>query len=162
MFDLIDKLWDVNYKLNSRLVPVPLQIVEVTSAKHILKPMIVIKVIANRCICIYTEKLADSWPLQYDERTHDESVDTIRQRNQPKSISIDTGIYAYEYVEVYLETISKFYTNRIDVDNLYFIAKNQVNEKQLKVIIKEYTQIKALKEDLSAAQKKTMVSTREY
>lgn len=61
-----------------------------------------------------------------------------------------------------METISKFYTNRIDVDNLYFIAKNQVNEKQLKVIIKEYTQIKALKEDLSAAQKKTMVSTREY
>lgn len=61
-----------------------------------------------------------------------------------------------------MKTISKFYTNRIDVDNLYFIAKNQVNEKQLKVIIKEYTLIKALKEDLSAAQKKTMVSTREY
>jgi hypothetical protein len=75
IFDLIDKLWDVNYKLNSRLLPVPLQIVEVTSAKHILKPMIVIKVIANRCVCVYTEKLADSWPLQYDERHHDDSMD---------------------------------------------------------------------------------------
>jgi hypothetical protein len=48
------------------------------------------------------------------------------------------------------------------VDNLHFITKNQLNEKQLKVIIKEFSQIKALKEELTPAQKKTLVSTREY
>ena len=54
VYDLIDKLWDVNYKLNSKVLPEICQVVEVTTGKHILKPMIVIKVVANRCICIYT------------------------------------------------------------------------------------------------------------
>lgn len=81
VYDSIDKLWDVNYKLNSKMLPEICQVVEVTTAKHILKPMIVIKVVANRCVCIYTEKLADSWPLQYDEKNHDESLDMLRQRN---------------------------------------------------------------------------------
>lgn len=43
-FNLIDKLWDANSKLNSKLAPVPMQIVEVTTAKHILKPMVVLRV----------------------------------------------------------------------------------------------------------------------
>jgi hypothetical protein len=48
----------------------------------------------------------------------------IKQRNQPKSFAFDTGTYAYEYVEIYLESISKFYTNRLSVDNLHFVTKN--------------------------------------
>jgi hypothetical protein len=62
--------------------------------------MIVIKVIANRAVCIYTEKLADSWPLQYDERHHDDTLDQLKIRNAPKTFALDTGTYAYEYVEV--------------------------------------------------------------
>jgi len=43
-FKLIDELWDVNAKLNQKFAPVPMQIIEVTTAKHILKPMIVLRV----------------------------------------------------------------------------------------------------------------------
>ena len=63
VFDLIDKLWDTNYKLYSKIAPVPLQVVEVTTSKHILKPMIVLKLMGNKCICLFTEKISDSWPL---------------------------------------------------------------------------------------------------
>ena len=95
VFNLIDKLWDTNYKLMGKLAPVPMQIVEVTTAKYILKPMIVVKVMATRCICIYTEKLSDSWPLEYDEKHSEDSIDQVRQRNPPKSVALDMGTYAY-------------------------------------------------------------------
>ena len=52
---------------------------------------------------------------------------------------------------VYLESISKFYSNKINVVDLYFVRKNEINEKQLRLIIKEYSQIKVLKEELTAA-----------
>ena len=52
---------------------------------------------------------------------------------------------------MYLESISKFYSNKINVDNLHFVTKNEINEKQLKLIIREYSQIKVLKEELTAA-----------
>ncbi len=63
----------------------------------------------------------------------------LKQRNQPKSFALDSGTYAYEYVEVYLESISKFYSNKINVDNLHFVTKNQINEKQLRLIVKEFS-----------------------
>jgi hypothetical protein len=62
--------------------------------------MIVIRVVANKALCIYTEKLADSWPLQYDEKHHDESLDMVKHRNEPKCFAFDSGTYAFEYVEV--------------------------------------------------------------
>ena len=47
VYNLIDKLWDTNYKLYSKVLPALLQVVEVTNARFILKPMIVIRVVAN-------------------------------------------------------------------------------------------------------------------
>lgn len=44
MFDLIDKLWECNAKLNLKIAPTVLSIVEVTTSKHFLQPMIVLKV----------------------------------------------------------------------------------------------------------------------
>jgi len=43
--------------------------------------------------------------------------------------------------------ISKFYTNRItEIDKIHFTSNHQINEKQLKVIIKEYSMVKVLNE----------------
>ena len=50
-----------------------------------------------------------------------------------------------------MESISKYYSNFINVDNLHFVSKNQLNEKQLRLIIREFSQIKTLKEELSPA-----------
>jgi len=139
MFDLVDELWIANSKLNYNQAPALLQIVEVTTAKHILKPMIVVKVKADSCLCVYAQKIADSWPLQYDVHGAEESITELAKRNQPKTIALPE-IYAYEYVDVNYDFISKFYTNRItEIDKIHFISNSQVNEKQLKVIIKEYS-----------------------
>jgi hypothetical protein len=97
-------------------------VIEVTTAKHILKPMVVIKPMANRALCLYIEKFADSWPLQYEVRDGDDSMETLRKRNQPKTLSIPEGIYAYEYVEVNYDFISKFYVNQLaEVSKLHFV-----------------------------------------
>lgn len=88
----------------------------------------------------------------------DESVESIKKLNKPKQISTDIGVFQYEYVEVYFDTISKFYTNDIEgISSLYFVQGNQVNEKQLRTLIKEFAQIKVLREDpnISKKQKKT-------
>ena len=70
----------------------------------------------------------------------------MAKRNQPKTIAVPE-IYAYEYVDVNYDFISKFYTNRItEIDKIHFISNSQINEKQLKVIIKEYSMVKVLKE----------------
>lgn len=73
---------------------------------------------------MYSQKIADSWPLQYDEKAPDESLNELQKKNQPKTIATDNGVYAYEYVQVYFETISKFYNNAIDVDRIQFISQN--------------------------------------
>lgn len=65
----------------------------------------------TKCLCIYAQKVADSWPLQYDDRVTDESLENIKKFNQPKTIATDTGVFSYEYVEVYFDTISRFYQN---------------------------------------------------
>jgi len=52
----------------------------------------------------------------------DESVESIKKFNKPKQISTDIGVFQYEYVEVYFDTISKFYTNDIEgISSLYFV-----------------------------------------
>lgn len=68
MFDLIDRLWDMNAKICKNVTPQPMSIVEVTTSKHVLKKMVVLKVEKNRCLCVFSQKATDSWPLQYDER----------------------------------------------------------------------------------------------
>ena len=71
LFDLIDKLWEVNNKLYNKVLPAQLQVVEVTTAKHLLRKMVVIKVEKNKCICLYFQKASEPWPLQYNERLVD-------------------------------------------------------------------------------------------
>jgi hypothetical protein len=71
-------------------------------------------------------------------------------------------VFAYEYVQVYFETISKFYSNTIDVDRIQFISQNQINEKQLRQIIYKYSTIKVLQEDESLVNKKTLKKSREH
>jgi hypothetical protein len=84
--------------------------------------MVVIKPKADRCLCLYIEKFADSWPLQYETRDCDDSMENLRRRNQPKTVTIPEGIYAYEYVEVNYDFISKFYSNQItEVSKLHFV-----------------------------------------
>ena len=49
-------------------------------------------------------------------------MENLRRRNQPKTVSIPEGIYAYEYVEVNYDFISKFYSNQItEVSKLHFV-----------------------------------------
>lgn len=47
-------------------------------------------------------------------------------------------MFAYEYCSVQFYSISKFYTNAIEVGQLQFTGHDRINEKQLKVIIKEF------------------------
>ena len=75
----------------------------------------------NKCICLFTEKISDSWPLQYDERHHDETIDQLRKRSEPKCVGTDAGIFAYEYCEVNYETISKYYSTILKTDHLFFV-----------------------------------------
>ena len=52
-FDLIDELWNVNGKLNPNTLPKAMQVVEVTTSKHLLKKMVVLKVEKNSCLCLF-------------------------------------------------------------------------------------------------------------
>ncbi len=84
---------------------------EITTAKHILKPVVVLRVTNNRCLCLFSQKVAESWPLAYDERKAEESPEDLRRKQPVKQIATEQGIYNYEYVTVYFDMISKFYTN---------------------------------------------------
>lgn len=53
LYDEIDNLWDVNWKLNETRPPEELQIVQATTAKHVLKNMIVLQVKQNNCLCLF-------------------------------------------------------------------------------------------------------------
>ena len=55
-----------------------------------------------------------------------------------KQIVTDQGVYNYEYVTVFFEMINRFYSNLIEISQLQFVTTNQLNEKQLKLIVKEF------------------------
>ena len=68
LYNLIDELWEVNYKLNETRAPLELSVVEATTAKHVLKKMIVLRVNNKSCLCLYLQKEGeDSWPIAYEE-----------------------------------------------------------------------------------------------
>lgn len=62
-------------------------------------------------------------------------------------MSTDNGIYAYEYVEVQFETISKVFMNTIELSKIEFVLQSKVNEKQLKLIINQFSNIKVFKQE---------------
>jgi len=49
-------------------------------------------------------------------------------------------------VKVHFEMISKYYTNEIGLSRLQFVANNQLNEKQLRYIVSDFSLIKVFQE----------------
>lgn len=124
-----------------------MQVIEATTSKHILKKMIVLKIEKTKCICLYVQKAAEPWPLQYNERYADLTLEQVMQQNQPRTIKIDGQQHAYEYVTVDFCCISRFFTYKIDMQHLRFISNNQLNEKQLEFILRNYLRVKEFKEE---------------
>ena len=63
---MIGKLWDLNDALNFQ-PPQPLQIVEVVTAKHIFKEMIVLRSTATKSTMLYIAKEGESLPVTFEE-----------------------------------------------------------------------------------------------
>lgn len=131
-----------------------MQIVEVTTAKHLLKPVVVLRVTGNKCLCLFSQKASEPWPLSYHENTVVESLEDLRKNHKPKQIVIDQQVYNYEYLTINFETISRFYSNLIEISKLQFVSNNSLNEKQLKLIVKEFQSIRVLKEEETKRDKK--------
>lgn len=91
-----------------------LSIVEVLTAKHFMVPMIVMRVNTDDCLCLYTHKVGDSWPVHYDEKGSGD-FENAQRRQQPHSVSLPGSgeIWGFEYVRVEYEMITKFYTSGI-------------------------------------------------
>lgn len=105
--------------------------------------MIVLRVMQEKVLALYVEKFADSWPLQYDVHSGDESMEAIRKKNKPSQIETSAGIFSYEYVEVQAHQISKLYSTAITgFKTLQFLSAHKLNDKQLKGVISEYVGIK--------------------
>lgn len=137
LYDQIDALWEINWKLNEIRPPEELTVVEVTTAKHVLKNMIVLRVDKNTCLCLFVQKedSEQGWPIQYDERTQNDFA-TSKERARINRM-VEKGVtYLYEYIEINWDMISKYYKNRItDLGRLHYVQRNQLQEKTLRYII---------------------------
>lgn len=102
-----------------------LQVIEVTTAKHILKPMVVIKANQKNCLALFIEKYnKNTWPMEFSfNDSPDASIEELRMKNQPHNL-VDVGkdLYGIEYCEVNFDYISKFYVNTVcpDMSKLHF------------------------------------------
>lgn len=124
LYNLIDELWNVNWKLNEYRAPLELSVVEVTTAKHVLKPMVVLRVDSQRCLCLYIQKddSEEGLPLSYDEVST--TYEGARAKARVNRITVDGRGYVYEYNEVNWDMISAFYKNTIanlEKRNLHFV-----------------------------------------
>ena len=133
MYKLITEMWETCYKLNINFKPEVLSIVEVLTAKHIFKPMVVLRLSKNSgALCLFIDKAGDSWPLAYEEKGKGEFEDAKR-KSRPKTVSLPSGeLYSYEYVQVEYEMITRSYSdyiNSLDGVRLAWLSEHQLNEK---------------------------------
>ena len=68
MYELIDLLWNANEEIAGGLTPMPLQIVQLVTEKHLFKNAVVLRNInANRTLVIIFSQVGDSMPISYEE-----------------------------------------------------------------------------------------------
>jgi len=59
----LNELWNVTSQLNIGIVPDVLQIVEVVTAKHLLKPMVILRAMKDHCLCLFAQEVGESMPI---------------------------------------------------------------------------------------------------
>ncbi len=85
-YSLVGELWNLNDTLN---FPQPLQlsIVEVVTAKHIFKTMIVLKSNPTQSLMLFINKEGESLPLAYEENK-DSTFESAKRNSRNLSIHV--------------------------------------------------------------------------
>jgi hypothetical protein len=147
LYNLIDDLWKINWKLNEYRPPQELSLVEATTAKHVLKNMVVLRVEKSSCLCLYLEKEEQgSWPIAYEEASKDFATAKIRnaERREKHRISVGGIVYFYEYTEINWDMITRYYRNVIpglEHKDIHFVSRGILNEKTLRNIAFGFSKI---------------------
>lgn len=137
LYNLIDDLWDVNFLLNETRPPQELSIIEATTAKHVMKNMVVLRVNKATCLCLFVQKEeGKSWPIAYEEHSNEFASAKAKTLNQKQNIriSINGIMYLYEYTEINWDMITRYYRNVIPnmgFKDLHFVSRMQLAEKTL-------------------------------
>jgi hypothetical protein len=141
LYNLIDDLWDVNFLLNETRPPQELSIIEATTAKHVMKNMVVLRVNKATCLCLFVQKEeGESWPIAYEEHSNEFASTKAKTLNQKQNnrISINGIMYLYEYTEINWDMITRYYRNVIpnmSFKDVHFVSRMQLAEKTLRNIV---------------------------
>ena len=98
---------------------------------------------------LFINKEGDSLPIAYEENKVS-TFESAKKANRNRSVHVAFqdgrhSVFSYEFIEVWNVMITQGYSNRITQLNpqqLKFVDKHQLIEKQIKLIAKEFNQIR--------------------